>query len=104
MGGNGLSGGQRQSLLLAEVTAALPNIVLPRRAAPRWTAYGRVYSAVTSVAWQPYYVVATHRVPIILELVEACHCPERGQLVMDAPKRRRLTRIGMRESPSGVEK
>lgn len=38
-------------------------------------------------------VVATHRVPI-LELVERVVVLKEGQLVMDAPKRRRLTRIG----------
>lgn len=67
-----------------------PNIVLldePSASLDEHTE--RVYSAVTSVAWQSNLVVATHRVPI-LELVERVVVLKEGQLVMDAPKAQAL--------------
>ncbi len=93
-GGNGLSGGQRQSLLLARMLLRSPILCYLTNPAPRWTSIRNesLFSGyISGLAIVP--VVATHRVPI-LELVERVIVLKEGQLVMDAPKRRRLTRIG----------
>lgn len=93
-GGNGLSGGQRQSLLLARMLLRSPILCYLTNPAPRWTSIRNesLFSGYIS-GLATVLVVATHRVPI-LELVERVVVLKEGQLVMDAPKRRRLTRIG----------
>ncbi len=89
-GGNGLSGGQRQSLLLARMLLRSPILCYLTNPAPRWTSIRNesLFSGyISGLATVP--VVATHRVPI-LELVERVVVLKEGQLVMDAPKAQAL--------------
>ncbi|EHC48333.1 Putative type I secretion protein, ATP-binding protein [Salmonella enterica subsp. enterica serovar Hvittingfoss str. A4-620] len=103
-GGNGLSGGQRQSLLLARMLLRSPNIVLldePSASLDEHTERefiqrlhqwlgNRTLVVATHLAIVPWSsLVATHRVPI-LELVERVVVLKEGQLVMDAPKAQAL--------------
>jgi len=90
--GGGLSGGQRQSLLLARMFLRDPNIVLldePTASLDEHTE--REFIAQLS-QWlgNRTLIVATHRVPV-LELVERVVVLKDGMLVMDAPKAQALS-------------
>ncbi|ECD5485665.1 type I secretion system permease/ATPase [Salmonella enterica subsp. enterica serovar Brijbhumi] len=90
-GGNGLSGGQRQSLLLARMLLRSPNIVLLDEPSASLDEHTEREFIQRLHQWlgNRTLVVATHRVPI-LELVERVVVLKEGQLVMDAPKAQAL--------------
>jgi ATP-binding cassette subfamily C protein LapB len=90
-GGSGLSGGQRQSILLARMLLRSPNIVLldePTASLDDHTEHEFI-QRLNQWLGHRTLVVATHRVPV-LELVERVLVLKDGQLVMDAPKAQAL--------------
>ncbi|MTH48527.1 type I secretion system permease/ATPase [Intestinirhabdus alba] len=90
-GGNGLSGGQRQSILLARMLLRNPNIVLLDEPTASFDEHAEREFIQRLGQWlgNRTLVVATHRVPV-LELVERVIVLKEGQLVMDAPKAQAL--------------
>ncbi|MCV9879306.1 type I secretion system permease/ATPase [Brenneria izbisi] len=108
-GGIGLSGGQRQSILLARMLLRDPNIVLldePTAFLDEHTEREFIQRLAGWLAGRTL-VVATHRVAV-LELVERVIVLQEGQLVMDAPKEQALSTVrdrnrrqeGTNEKPS----
>ncbi|MEE3652711.1 MULTISPECIES: type I secretion system permease/ATPase [unclassified Brenneria] len=91
-GGIGLSGGQRQSILLARMLLRDPNIVLldePTASLDEHTEREFIQRLAGWLAGRTL-VVATHRVAV-LELVERVIVLQEGQLAMDAPKEQALS-------------
>ena len=90
-GGNGLSGGQRQSILLARMLLRSPNIVLLDEPSASLDEHTEREFIQRLNQWlgNRTLIVATHRVPV-LELVERVVVLKEGQLVMDAPKAQAL--------------
>ena len=86
-GGNGLSGGQRQSILLARMLLRSPNIVLLDEPSASLDEHTEREFIQRLNQWlgNRTLIVATHRVPV-LELVERVVVLKEGQLVMDAPE------------------
>ncbi|TDN58410.1 type I secretion system permease/ATPase [Scandinavium goeteborgense] len=86
-GGNGLSGGQRQAILLARMLLRSPNIVLLDEPSASLDEHTEREFIQRLGNWlgNRTLIVATHRVPM-LELVERVVVLKEGQLVMDAPK------------------
>lgn len=91
-GGIGLSGGQRQSILLARMLLCDPNIVLLDEPTAFLDEHTEREFIQRFSGWLTgrTLVVATHRVAV-LELVERVIVLKEGQLVMDAPKAQALT-------------
>jgi ATP-binding cassette subfamily C protein LapB len=86
-GGAGLSGGQRQSILLARMLLRSPNIVLldePTASLDDHTEREFI-QRINQWLGNRTLIVATHRVPV-LELVNRVVVLKEGQVVMDAPK------------------
>lgn len=96
-GGAGLSGGQRQSILLARMLLRSPNIVLLDEPTASLDDHTEREFIQRLNQWlgNRTLIVATHRVPV-LELVERVVVLKDGQVVMDAPKTQALggNRIG----------
>lgn len=90
-GGAGLSGGQRQSILLARMLLRSPNIVLLDEPSASLDDHTEREFIQRLNQWlgNRTLIVATHRVPI-LELVERVVVLKDGQVVMDAPKSQAL--------------
>ena len=90
-GGNGLSGGQRQSILLARMLLRSPNIVLLDEPSASLDEHTEREFIQRLHAWlgNRTLIVATHRVPV-LDLVDRILVLKDGQLVMDAPKAQAL--------------
>lgn len=90
-GGNGLSGGQRQSILLARMLLRSPNIVLLDEPTASLDDHTEREFIQRLNQWlgNRTLIVATHRVPV-LELVERVVVLKDGQVVMDAPKSQAL--------------
>jgi ATP-binding cassette subfamily C protein LapB len=91
-GGAGLSGGQRQSILLARMLLRSPNIVLLDEPTASLDDHTEREFIQRLGQWlgNRTLIVATHRVPM-LELVERVLVLKEGQLVMDAPKAQALS-------------
>ena len=91
-GGAGLSGGQRQSILLARMLMRSPNIVLLDEPTASLDDHTEREFIQRLGLWlgNRTLIVATHRVPM-LELVERVLVLKEGQLVMDAPKAQALS-------------
>ena len=91
-GGSGLSGGQRQSILLARMLLRSPNIVLLDEPTASLDDHTEREFIQRLGLWlgNRTLIVATHRVPV-LELVERVVVLKEGQLVMDAPKAQALS-------------
>lgn len=90
-GGIGLSGGQRQSILLARMLLRDPNVVLldePTAFLDEHTEREFIQRLGVWLAGRTL-VVATHRMAV-LELIERVLVLKEGQLVMDAPKDKAL--------------
>lgn len=90
-GGSGLSGGQRQSIMLARMLLRAPNIVLLDEPTASLDEHSEREFIQRLGQWlgNRTLIVATHRVPV-LELVERVVVLKEGQLVMDAPKAQAL--------------
>ena len=91
-GGTGLSGGQRQSILLARMLLRSPNIVLLDEPTASLDEHTEREFIQRLGQWlgNRTLIVATHRVPV-LDLVERVIVLKEGQLVMDAPKTQALS-------------
>lgn len=102
--GVGLSGGQRQSILLARMLLRDPNIVLldePTASLDEHTEREFI-QRLSQWLGNRTLVVATHRVPV-LELVERVVVLKEGMLVMDAPKAQALNNSRMQQQANGRE-
>ncbi|HID4047743.1 TPA: type I secretion system permease/ATPase [Pluralibacter gergoviae] len=96
-GGAGLSGGQRQSLLLARALLTSPNILLldePTAWLDEVSEKQFIHHLNHWLGKQRTLIVATHRLPI-LELVDRIIVLEGGKIVMDGPKEKILGEHGM---------
>ncbi|KFC06546.1 putative ATP-binding component of a type I secretion protein [Trabulsiella guamensis ATCC 49490] len=103
-GGAGLSGGQRQSILLARMLLRSPNIVLldePTASLDDHTEREFI-QRITPWLGNRTLIVATHRVPI-LDLVERVVVLNEGQVVMDAPKAQAMSNSRMAAQSSARE-
>ncbi len=90
-GGAGLSGGQRQALLLARLLIRQPNVVLldEPTAALDDVAEKQIIDNLKKWLGHRTLVVATHR-PAVLELVDRIIVVHEGKVVMDGPRDRIL--------------
>ncbi|MFW0767199.1 type I secretion system permease/ATPase [Trabulsiella odontotermitis] len=103
-GGAGLSGGQRQSILLARMLLRSPNIVLldePTASLDDHTEREFI-QRITPWLGNRTLIVATHRVPI-LDLVDRVVVLKEGQVVMDAPKAQAMNNSRMAAQSSTRE-
>lgn len=103
-GGSGLSGGQRQSILLARMLLRSPNIVLLDEPTASLDDHTEREFIQRLNQWlgNRTLIVATHRVPV-LELVERVVVLKEGQVVMDAPKSQALGGSRMTTQATGRE-
>lgn len=103
-GGAGLSGGQRQSILLARMLLRSPNIVLLDEPTASLDDHTEREFIQRLGQWLGHrtLIVATHRVPM-LELVERVLVLKDGQLVMDAPKAQALSHTRTSVQANGRE-
>jgi len=102
--GVGLSGGQRQSILLARMFLRDPNIVLldePTASLDEHTEREFIQH-LRNWLGNRTLVVATHRVPV-LDLVDRVVVLKEGMLVMDAPKAQALSNSRMQQQANGRE-
>lgn len=101
--GVGLSGGQRQSILLARMLLRDPNIVLMDEPTASLDEHTEREFIQRLTAWlgNRTLVVATHRVPV-LELVERVVVLKEGMLVMDAPKAQALSNSRMQQQQAAT--
>lgn len=86
-GGTGLSGGQRQSLLLARLLLRQPNVLLLDEPSAALDDNTEQYLIRNLQQWlgKRTLVIATHRMKM-LELVDRIIVLDAGRIVMDAPK------------------
>lgn len=101
--GVGLSGGQRQSILLARMLLRDPNIVLMDEPTASLDEHTEREFIQRLSAWLGHrtLIVATHRVPV-LELVERVVVLKEGMLVMDAPKAQALNNSRMQQQQAAA--
>lgn len=94
-GGSGLSGGQRQSLLLSRLILRDPNIVLldEPTASLDDNTENTFINALDHWLGKKTLILATHRMAA-LKLVNRVIVVEGGQIVLDAPKEQALLSIG----------
>jgi ATP-binding cassette subfamily C protein LapB len=96
-GGAGLSGGQRQALLLARALITSPNILLLDEPTAWLDEIGEqqfIHHLKQWLGTQRTMVVATHRLPI-LELVDRIIVLDNGRVVMDGPREAILNKHGL---------
>ena len=96
-GGTGLSGGQRQALLLARALITSPTILLldePTAWLDEMSEKQFIQHLHTWLGKRRTLVVATHRLPI-LDLVDRIIVLENGKVVMDGPRDAILHQHGM---------
>jgi len=93
-GGLGLSGGQRQSLLLARLLVRQPQVLLldEPTATLDEVAEREVITHLRSLAEGRTLVVATHR-PAVLEAVDRVIVVDRGAIVLDGPRETVLAKL-----------
>ena len=96
-GGAGLSGGQRQALLLARALLTSPNILLldePTAWLDEMSEKQFIHHLKGWLGKQRTLIVATHRLPI-LALVDRIIVLENGKIIMDGPRDNILREHGM---------
>ena len=93
-GGIGLSGGQRQAIILSRLLLREPSVILldEPTASLDETAEQKVLSALADLAGETTLVVATHK-PSILALVDRLLVVSNGKIIMDGPRDTILTRL-----------
>lgn len=103
-GGSGLSGGQRQSILLARMLLRSPNIVLLDEPTASLDDHTEREFIQRLNQWlgNRTLIVATHRVPV-LDLVDRVVVLNDGQIAMDAPKAQALNQSRANAQASGRE-
>ncbi|HBL4691774.1 type I secretion system permease/ATPase [Citrobacter sedlakii] len=102
-GGAGLSGGQRQALLLARALLTSPNVLLLDEPTAWLDEIGESQFIQHLKNWlgnTRTMVVATHRLPI-LELVDRIIVLDNGRIVMDGPRDAILHKHGMTPPTTG---
>ncbi|SQC93566.1 Alpha-hemolysin translocation ATP-binding protein HlyB [Cedecea neteri] len=98
-GGAGLSGGQRQALLLARTLILQPQILLLDEPTAWLDEISEQQLIANLAPWlgNRTLVVATHRIPI-LQLVDRIIVLDNGRIVMDGPRDKILQLHGMMEN------
>ncbi|MET3600838.1 type I secretion system permease/ATPase [Martelella mangrovi] len=93
-GGHGLSGGQRQAIILARLLLRTPSVVLldEPTAALDETAEQKILSALGGLDAGTTLVVATHK-PSVLTLVDRLIVVSNGRIIMDGPRDAILARL-----------
>ena len=102
-GGAGLSGGQRQALLLARALLTSPNILLLDEPTAWLDEVSEKQFIGSLKGWlgkTRTLIVATHRLPI-LELVDRIIVLDNGRIVMDGPRDSMLREHGMAPQKAG---
>ncbi|MGV0820933.1 type I secretion system permease/ATPase [Martelella sp. AMO21009] len=101
-GGIGLSGGQRQAIILSRLLLREPSVILldEPTASLDETAEQKVLSALSELAGETTLVVATHK-PSILALVDRLLVVSNGKIIMDGPRDTILTRLRKGEALAG---
>lgn len=93
-GGIGLSGGQKQALLLSRLLLREPSIILldEPTAALDETAEQKVLAALSELPPETTLFVATHK-PSVLAVVDRLVVVSGGEIIMDGPRDQILTRL-----------
>ncbi|MDY7219980.1 type I secretion system permease/ATPase [Denitrificimonas sp. JX-1] len=93
-GGSGLSGGQRQSLLLSRLLIRNPNVVLldEPTAAMDDTTEKLFLAQLKPWVQDKTFIVATHKMSVV-NMVDRIIVVDNGQIVLDAPKADALARL-----------
>lgn len=106
-GGGGLSGGQKQALLLARVFLRKPNVLLldEPTASLDESSEKRIIQSLGALADDKTVIIATHRMAL-LSMVERIIVVDNGRIVIDGQKDKVLAQLtrrssANRQSPSG---
>lgn len=104
-GGGGLSGGQRQSLLLARLLLRNPSTLLldEPTASLDEIAEKRVMQQLKAMSGSCTLVIATHR-PAVLQIVDRILVIDNGKIVLDGPRDEVLSRLSGTPTPSAGER
>lgn len=104
-GGTGLSGGQKQALLLARSFLRQPNILLldEPTASLDEASEKRIIQSLATLTRDKTMLIATHRMAL-LSLVERIIVVDNGQIVMDGKKDKVLAQLRRKPAAKRVEK
>ncbi|HEY0332756.1 MAG TPA: type I secretion system permease/ATPase [Stenotrophomonas sp.] len=104
-GGLGLSGGQRQALLLARTLLRQPRVLLldEPTAALDETAEQQFLNALADLSPSTTLIIATHRRPV-LRLAQRLLVLDGGRIVADGPRDEILERLARASAPLGVQR
>ena len=104
-GGNGLSGGQKQALLLARSFLRQPNVLLldEPTASLDDASEKRIIQSLAALSRDKTMLIATHRMAL-LSLVERIIVVDNGRIMMDDKKDKVLARLRRKPAAKRVEK